>query len=222
MEELWNMEMTELRQKLKKLEVENQKLISEARKFKLTSLDNLAGSLYVEEYKLNENLKEKVSKLEQEVKKKAKEIESKDFEISKLNDEVEFLRIEKNQIRRNSKVMETQVKSLYEEREEILAELKSKSFLILRDHLGMAQMENEELAWRKFNDVQRPRFTLDEMNSLLEERNALMKRIDELEEELLGFKMEKLIQQRILSQKSEEKEEKVEKVGGFTSKVQNL
>lgn len=198
--------MSELRLKLKKLEGENQKLSAEAKKYRITSFDNLAGSLYAEEYKLNENLKDEVTKLEFELKLKQKEAEVKDFELKHLNEEVEFLRIEQNQMRRRSRAMETQVKSLYEEREEILADMKGKSMIIVRDHLGMAQLENEDLAWRRYNDPSRPRFTLEEMNSLLQEKNALLKRINDLEEELMAFKMEKLIERTLVARRSEERE----------------
>lgn len=150
--------MTELRQKLKKLENENQKLTTEARKFKITSFDNLAGSLYVEEYKLNETLKSELKKLEFELKLKEKEVEMKNLEVKHLSEELEFIKIEQNQMRRRSRVMESQVKSLYEEREEILADMKGRNMIILRDHLGMAQFENEDLAWRKFNDPMAPRW----------------------------------------------------------------
>lgn len=209
MEELWNTELTTLQQKIKQLHNENQKLIAEHKKFKISSLDNLAGSLYAEEYKLNEDLKDHVARLQVELKLKEKELEGKNGEIQHLHEEVEFLRIEQNQMRRRSRVMETQVKSLYEEREEILADMKEKSFVILRDHLGMAQMENEDLAWRQMNDPMRPRFTLNEMNSLLEERNALAKRVDDLEDELVGFKMERLIEINMRSRRSEERVEVV-------------
>lgn len=198
--------MSELRHKLKKLEGENQKLSSEAKKYRVTSFDNLAGSLYVEEYKLNETLKDEVTKLEFELKLKQKEVDVKDFELKHLNEELEFLRIEQNQMRRRSRVMETQVKSLYEEREEILADMKNRSMIILRDHLGMAQCENEDLAWRMLNDPDRPRFTLEEMNSLLQEKNANLKRINDLEEELMAFKMEKLIERTMIARRSEERE----------------
>lgn len=219
MEELWNSELTDLRNKMRKLEEENQKLLADHRRFRISSLDNLAGSLYAEEYKLNENLKNQVKKLEVELKLKDKEMMAKDVEIKNLNEEVEFLRIEQNQMRRKSRVIESQVKTLYEEREEILADLKGKSLIVLKDHFAMAQLENEDLALRTFNDPTRPRFTLEEMNSIMEERNELLKKVDELESQIVSMKMEKIYEQR---KNCESEVEKVKKQSSWMSRIRNM
>lgn len=61
---------------------------------------------------------------------------------------------------------------------------------------------------------------MNEMNSLLEEKNGLLKRIDQLEEELMDLKMEKVIESY---RKSEEREVVVkEKKETFGSKFTNL
>jgi uncharacterized coiled-coil DUF342 family protein len=110
----------------------------------------------------------------------------KDLEIRDLNAEVEELKMAQNQLRRQSRAMESQVKTLYEEREEILAEMNDqhKTFVVLRDHLGIAQIENEDLAWRKLHDSERPRFTMEEMGRILGEKNALAAKVERLEGEL--------------------------------------
>lgn len=203
MEEQWNAETEELRSKLKKLQDENQKLKQKLRNIASkssassasssskgeNSLENLAGALYTEEYKTNKKLREQLQTMEAELKFKSKELEVKEAEVQDLVGEIEEMKVSHNQMRRMSRAMETQVKSLYEEREEILAEMnrQDKTFVVLRDHLGMAQVENESLAWRALNDDQRPRFTLNEMNDVLRERNALIEKVKELEEELRKF-----------------------------------
>lgn len=219
MEELWNTELNELRVKMRKLEAENQKLIADHERFKISSLDNLAGSLYAEEYKLNEDLKKNLTQAEFELKLKEKEMTAKDIEIKHLNDEVEFLRIEQNQMRRKSRVNESQIKTLYEEREEILADMKGKSLIVLKDHFAMAQVENDDLALRTFNDPLRPRFTLEEMNSLMEERNELLKKVEELESEIFEMKMQKIYEERKNCQKEEEK---VRKEPFWMMKIKNV
>lgn len=155
-----------------------------------TSIDNLTGSLYAEEYKMNIKLKEQLKKLEVELKLKQAEIEVKDLEIRDLTEEIDELRTSQKQMRRQSRAMESQVKTLYEEREEILAEMQDqhKTFLILRDHLGIASLENEDLAFRKLNDADTPRFTLGDVNTMIQERTHLMEKIDDLEKELEKIK----------------------------------
>lgn len=190
-EEIWNAEAIDLHGKIKKLQDENKKLIDVQNRLLSTtspetSLENVTGTLYAEEYKLNTKLKEQLLKLEIEIKLKQKEVEEKDLEIRDLAEEVHELKLSKNQLRRQSRVMETQVKSLYEEREEILAEMQDqhKSFIILRDHIGISQLENEDLAWRKTNDNERPRFTMQEMDTMIGERSLLIEKVQKLEEEL--------------------------------------
>ncbi|KAG5666651.1 hypothetical protein PVAND_014667 [Polypedilum vanderplanki] len=192
-EEIWTAEVEGLRSKIKKLQEDNRKLIDTQNKLIRStskspenSLENLAGTLYAEEYKLNERLKEQIKLYE-------KEIEVKDLEIRDLNAEIEELKMAINQMRRQSRVMESQVKTLYEEREEILAEMNDqhKSFIVLRDHLGIAQLENEDLAWRKLNDSERPRFTMSEMSKIFTEKSALAEKVAKLEKELEKFKNEK-------------------------------
>ncbi|XP_070505186.1 RILP-like protein homolog isoform X2 [Chironomus tepperi] len=197
-EEIWNSEVEELRVRVKRLQEDNRKLLEiqgrslerSLSKMSETSIDNITGSLYAEEYKMNIKLKEQVKKLEIEVKLKQNEIDAKDLEIRDLAEEIDELRTSQKQMRRQSRSMESQVKTLYEEREEILAEMhdQHKTFLILRDHLGMASLENDDLAFRKFNDTEQPRFSLNDVNSMIQERTQLMEKIDELEKELERIK----------------------------------
>lgn len=172
------------------MEFQNKSVEKSLGKISDTSIDNITGSLYAEEYKMNIKLKEQIKKFEVELKMKQNEIEVKDLEIRDLTEEIDELRQSQKQMRRQSRAMETQVKTLYEEREEILAEMQDqhKTFLILRDHLGMASLENEDLAFRQLNDSERPRFTLNDMNNLISERTLLLEKIEDLEKEIKKLK----------------------------------
>ena len=192
--------MEELRVRVKRLQEDNRKLLEiqgrslerSFSKMSETSIDNITGTLYAEEYKMNIKLKEQAKRLEVELKLKQSEIEVKNMEIRDMAEEIDELRTSQKQMRRQSRAMESQVKTLYEEREEILAEMQDqhKTFLILRDHMGMASLENDDLAFRKFNDTEEPRFTLTDVNTMIQERTQLMEKIEDLEKELEKIKID--------------------------------
>lgn len=129
---------------------------------------------------MNIKLKDQIRRLEVEVKVKQTELDEKSLEIRDLTEEIEELRQSQKQMRRQSRAMETQVKTLYEEREEILAEMQDqhKTFLIFRDHLGIAEPTENQL-------------TLNDVNSLVTERSELLQKIEELEKEVEGLRMGK-------------------------------
>lgn len=157
-----------------------------------SSVDNITGTLYAEEYKMNIKLQDQIKRLEVELKVKQNEIESRNLEIRDLSEEIDELRLLERQMRRQSKVMETQVKTLYEEREEILEEMQDQheTFLMLSGSLGL---KDDDLA---------------DVNTLLTERTSLLNKIEELEKEVqrltdknaegkFGLKMQEKIDQLV-------------------------
>lgn len=95
--------------------------------------------------------------------------------------------------RRRCTMLQTQVKTLCEERADFLAQLQDQCREInnLRKRLGLAEKENEDLVMSQddvLNDPNRPRYTTRELKELLNERDELLTTIENLNEELRALK----------------------------------
>lgn len=95
--------------------------------------------------------------------------------------------------RRRCTMLQTQVKTLCEERADFLAQLQDQQRDInsLRKRLGLAEKENEDLVMSQDddpNDPNRPRYTTRELKELINERDELLTTIENLNEELRALK----------------------------------
>lgn len=96
-------------------------------------------------------------------------------------------------VRRRCTMLQTQVKTLCEERADFLAQLQDQQRDIntLRRRLGLAEKENEDLVMSHDddpNDPNRPRYTTRELKELISERDELLTTIETLNEELRALK----------------------------------
>lgn len=85
-------------------------------------------------------------------------------------------------------MLQTQLKTLCEERADFLAHLQDQGRDInhLRKQLGLAEKENEDLMSSDFdfNDPNRPRYTTRELKDLISERDEMLTLIQKLRDEL--------------------------------------
>nr|XP_023016561.1 RILP-like protein homolog [Leptinotarsa decemlineata] len=162
----------------------------------LELLENLATKNERENSLLHE-LQAKISQLENDKLEKA-EYRKKFERVSHiLKTQVERLTNTSRELRRKHKSMQTQVRTLCDERADFLVQLQDqqRDISALRQRLGLAQKENEDLvkcdltlpsnkAVYDLDDPNRPRFTTQELKDILHERNELKARVSDLEDEL--------------------------------------
>lgn len=114
-------------------------------------------------------------------------------------------------LRRRYKSIQDQIKVLYEERADFLAQLQDQQHEIhvLRKRLGLAKKENEDLVHSyEEDDPSKPRYTTAELKDLLGEREKLLSTIDNLTEELNSLKQAE--KEGCESDEEEKKEEEPE------------
>ncbi|CAL4092190.1 unnamed protein product [Meganyctiphanes norvegica] len=142
------------------------------------------------------NQREELHKSERETHEKSKELESVSSQLEKVNHV-------NRELRRRQRINASQMRSLIDERAELQAALQeeTRAVGILRQRLGLAQKENEDLASVSSDsldlsnklvfdrdDPNRPRFTMTELKEILYERNELKARVSDLEDELELFR----------------------------------
>uniref|UniRef100_T1H2A5 RH2 domain-containing protein n=1 Tax=Megaselia scalaris TaxID=36166 RepID=T1H2A5_MEGSC len=140
-----------------------------------------------------QRLKDQLHKQREEIKSKTEEIEETRNIIDNTNIQIERLKTSNSDLRRRYKSIQDQIKVLYEERADFLAQLQDQQHEIhvLRKRLGLAKKENEDLV-HSYNeeDPSKPRYTTAELKDLLGEREKLLSTIDNLTEELNSLKQE--------------------------------
>lgn len=101
-------------------------------------------------------------------------------------------------------MLQTQLKTLCEERADFLAHLQDQGRDInqLRKRLGLAEKENEDLMSYEsdINDPNRPRYTTRELKELITERDEMLTVIQKLKDELEAEKTSKLAMMGSLNQ----------------------
>ncbi|KAL5277951.1 RILPL1 family protein [Megaselia abdita] len=140
-----------------------------------------------------QRLKDQLHKQREEIKSKTEEIEESRNIIDTTNIQIERLKTSNADLRRRYKSIQDQIKILYEERADFLAQLQDQQHEIhvLRKRLGLAKKENEDLVHSyEEDDPSKPRYTTAELKDLLGEREKLLSTIDNLTEELNSLKQE--------------------------------
>lgn len=109
---------------------------------------------------------------------------------------MDYLKSSNRDSRRRCTMLQTQLKTLCEERADFLAHLQDQGRDInhLRKQLGLAEKENEDLMTSDsdFNDPNRPRYTTRELKELITERDEMLTVIQSLRDELEAERTSKL------------------------------
>lgn len=146
--------------------------------------------LQSEDFLLIQKLKEQVDKQRTEMKNKEIDIEEKSCAMDVMKSEVERLKSSSIDSKRKAKIVQSQVRTLCEERADFLAKIQDqhREMIVLKKQLGIAEKENEDYLSLNDEESQKPRFTVAELKEVLAERNELKKRVNDLEEELVGYR----------------------------------
>lgn len=180
-EDAWRCETRELVTMVGRLQTENQRLSQET---KGKSSSNEALNF---DSGLIQKLEEQVSKQRNEIKQKNSDIQEKIEQIEQNLVEIEQQKHQNAEVKKRSKLLQSQVKTLCEERADFLAKIQDqhREMATLKKKLGIAEKENEDL---EKDESTTPRFTIAELKEVLAERNELKNRVNDLEEELMAFK----------------------------------
>jgi predicted RNase H-like nuclease (RuvC/YqgF family) len=107
-----------------------------------------------------------------------------------MRSEVDRLKNCSIESKRKSRIVQSQIRTLCEERADFLAKIQDqhREMMTLKKQLGIAEKENEDIMDLNDEENHRPRFTVAELKEVLAERNELKKRVNDLEEELVGYR----------------------------------
>lgn len=180
-EEAWRCETRELVTMVSRLQTENQRLSQETKgKSSSTEALNFDPGLV-------QKLEEQVVKQRNEIKQKNSELQEKIEFFEHFAVEMEQQKNQNSEIKKRSKSLQNQIKTLCEERADFLAKIQDqhREMTALKKKLGIAEKENEDL---EKDESTTPRFTIAELKEVLAERNELKNRVNDLEEELMAFK----------------------------------
>ena len=180
-EDAWRCETRELVTMVSRLQTENQRLSQETKgKSSSTEALNFDSGLV-------QKLEEQVSKQRNDIKQKNCELQDKIEHIEQFVVEIEQQKHQNGEIKKRSKLLQNQVKTLCEERADFLAKIQDqhREMITMKKKLGIAEKENEDL---EKDESTTPRFTVAELKEVLAERNELKNRVNDLEEELMAFK----------------------------------
>lgn len=132
-----------------------------------------------------QKLKEQVDKQRNEMKQKDRDVQEKTEKMDHFAVEIEQFKHQSQESKKRFKTLQHQVKTLCEERADFLAKIQDqhKEMIILKKQLGIAEKENEDLGREESST---PRFTIAELKEVLNERNDLKNRVNDLEEELMN------------------------------------
>ncbi|XP_055386790.1 RILP-like protein homolog [Condylostylus longicornis] len=208
-EDQWRTETRELVDLVNSLQEENKRIIKQQQDLQsasahssglgnsltdsIMSITNIELSNALTDTQILQRLKEQIHKQRDEIKVKERELQEKVVDIENLNIQIERLTNSGRDSRRRQKMLQVQVKTLCEERADFLAQLQDQHREInqLKKRLGIAEKENEDLANSleyENDDPNRPRYTTSELKELLNERDELLTKIDDLTEELRKYK----------------------------------
>ncbi|XP_046979580.1 RILP-like protein homolog isoform X2 [Schistocerca americana] len=199
-EEHWREESQDLVSMVTRLQDENHKLsaLLAERDDKLCGDSAHTVSTEVDVVVL-QRLRNVIDQQREQIRSREREIQAKAAEIDALSAQVERLTMLGRELRRKHRGAQAQVHSLIDERADFLAQLQDqqRELVGLRQRLGLAQKENEDLAKSHsevpdltnkvvydLDDPNRPRFTTAELKEILHERNELKAKVSDLEDEL--------------------------------------
>ncbi|XP_067014677.2 RILP-like protein homolog isoform X1 [Anabrus simplex] len=199
-EEHWREESRELVAMVTRLQEENRKLSSSLAERGDRSPDDTAHASSPEvDVLVLQRLRSLIDHQRDQIRSRDRELASKTNDIDSLSSQVERLTVLGKELRRKHRSSQAQVRGLIDERADFLAQLQDqhRELTVLRQRLGLAQKENEDLAKSHsevpdltnkvvydMDDPNRPRFTTAELKEILHERNELKARVSDLEDEL--------------------------------------
>lgn len=127
-----------------------------------------------------------MDKQRNEIKEKNKSLQEKVENIEQFSNEIEQIKHQSNETKKRSKILQSQVKTLCEERADFLGKIQDqhREMVAMKKQLGILESE-EDL---EKDESTTPRFTIAELKEVLAERNDLKNRINDLEEELMACK----------------------------------
>ncbi|XP_078729908.1 RILP-like protein 1 isoform X1 [Lampetra fluviatilis] len=216
-ETYWREREEEMMGCMTELQEENRKLDSALRRRDTDSADTeveetQAEGLTEKERDVMIKLKEVVDKQRDEIRAKDRDISQKNEDVEALQQQLSRLIKINNELRHKLAVMEAQGKSLIEQKVELEADLQSREQEIgrLREtaasvasafleqsecqegavahHPGMGEDKMDGKLVVDLKDPNRPRFTLQELREVLQERNELKAKLFLLQEELAYYK----------------------------------
>ncbi|ROT75339.1 RILP-like protein-like protein [Penaeus vannamei] len=147
-----------------------------------------SGSTPEVDLKVVTRLQEVIEAQREQMHKTEKECHLKATELDNLKSQLEKVNHVNRELRRRQRTYGSQMRSLIDERAELQAALQeeTRAVNVLRQRLGLAQKENEDLASSSSDsldltnklvfdrdDPNRPRFTMTELKEILYERNEL-------------------------------------------------
>ncbi|XP_069680153.1 RILP-like protein homolog isoform X3 [Periplaneta americana] len=199
-EEHWRQESRDLVAMVTRLQEENRKLSSSLAERQDHSPDGAAQSTSPEvDVAVLQRLRNLIDQQRDQMRARDRELSAKSAEADNLTTQVERLTMIGKELRRKHRGSQAQVRGLIDERADFLAQLQDqqRELVGLRQRLGLAQKENEDLAKSHsevpdltnkavydLDDPNRPRFTTAELKEILHERNELKARVSDLEDEL--------------------------------------
>ncbi|KAI4454809.1 zinc finger protein dzip1 [Holotrichia oblita] len=195
-EEQWRSETKELVSVVSRLQEENRKLSRQDLRPVQEAQNDISGDGI-----MLQRLQASLEKQRDELRLKDKLLQEKCNDIEMLKLQVERLTGTSRELRRKHKSLQLQVRNLCDERADFLVQLQDqqRDITVLRQRLGLAQKENEDLAKSsvvlpsdvvvyKVDDPNRPRFTTAELKNILHERNELKAKVSDLEDELENYR----------------------------------
>ncbi|KAF2900632.1 hypothetical protein ILUMI_05555 [Ignelater luminosus] len=198
-EEQWRAESKELVGFVSRLQEENRRLA----KVQDSTQPIIASSSVevVSDSDMLQKLQASLEKQRDEIRTKEKLLQEKCRDMENMKGQVERLTGSSRELRRKHKTLQNQVRTLCDERADFLVQLQDqqRDITALRQRLGLAQKENEDLAKcdisypsnkavYDLDDPNRPRFTTAELKDILHERNELKARVSDLEDELETYR----------------------------------
>lgn len=168
-----------------RLQADNIRL-SQEQKEKSSSSDEVLAETKCFEDGIIQKLKEQVDKQRNEIKEKNKSLQEKIEHIEQFSNEIEQIKHQSNETKKRSKILQSQVKTLCEERADFLGKIQDqhREMVGLKKQMGIIESEEDS----EKDESTTPRFTIAELKEVLAERNDLKNRINDLEEELMACK----------------------------------
>ncbi|KAK5638223.1 hypothetical protein RI129_012518 [Pyrocoelia pectoralis] len=198
-EEQWRSESKELLALVSRLQEENRKLVKVQGTSQLP--ERISPTEIVNNSDMLQKLQLSLEKQRDEIRAKEKLLQEKCYDMEKMKTQVDRLTNSSRELRRKHKTLQNQVRTLCDERADFLVQLQDqqRDITALRQRLGLAQKENEDLAKSDvsypsnkavydLDDPNRPRFTTAELKDILHERNELKARVSDLEDELETYR----------------------------------
>lgn len=198
-EEQWRSESKELLALVSRLQEENRKLVKVQGTSQLP--ERVSPTEIVNNSDMLQKLQLSLEKQRDEIRAKEKLLQEKCYDMEKMKTQVDRLTNSSRELRRKHKTLQNQVRTLCDERADFLVQLQDqqRDITALRQRLGLAQKENEDLAKSDvsypsnkavydLDDPNRPRFTTAELKDILHERNELKARVSDLEDELETYR----------------------------------